>query len=178
MDDLTLLDQWRAGDNAAGQTLFARHFDAIYRFFMTKWPGEAEELTQATFLAAVRSRDQFKKASTFRTYLFAIARNELHHMLRTRARKYDKLDFALSSIQDVASSVGTKLARSEEHRAVVEAMRQLPIDQQILLELHYWEDQEIAALAEVFDAPAATIRTRLHRARAALKDVMGEEVTL
>jgi RNA polymerase sigma factor (sigma-70 family) len=173
-DDLALLDRWREGDNAAGQALFQRHFGSVIGFFETKCPNEAEELTQSTFLACVRAKDQFRKSSSFRTYLFAIARNELHHLLRTRARKLDRLDFELSSIADLTSSLGTKLVRGEEHRAVVEALQQLPVDQQTLLELHYWEDQDISSLAEVFDAPQATIRTRLHRARNALRARLAE----
>jgi RNA polymerase sigma-70 factor (ECF subfamily) len=39
-----------------------------------------------------------------------------------------------------------------------------------LLELHYWEGVEIAALAEIFESPAVTIRSRLHRARVALRE--------
>ena len=169
-DDLTLLDQWRAGDAEAGQALFQRHFDSVYGFFETKCQTEADELTQATFLACVRARDQFRAQSSFRTYLFTIARNELYRLLRTRQRRDDKLDFELSSIAELVSTPGTKLARNQEHRRLIEALQKLPVDQQTLLELHYWEDMDIAALAEVFDAPAATIRTRLHRARKALRE--------
>jgi RNA polymerase sigma-70 factor (ECF subfamily) len=172
VDDLTLLDQWRDGDTGAGQALFQRHFDSIYGFFETKCEAEADELTQATFLACVRARDQFRKDASFRTYLFTIARNELYRMLRTRQRRDDKLDFELSSIAELISTPGTKIARNQEHRRLIEALRSLPVEQQTLLELHYWEDQDIAALAEIFDAPAATIRTRLHRARKALRDRM------
>lgn len=173
-DDLTLLDRWRMGDSEAGQALFQRHFDSIYGFFETKCEAEADELTQATFLACVRAKDQFRKDSSFRTYLFTIARNELHRLLRTRMRKDDKLDFELSSIADLISTPGTKIARNQEHRHLVEALRKLPVDQQTLLELHYWEDMDIAGLAEVFAAPTATIRTRLHRARKALRDQIEE----
>lgn len=169
-DDLTLLDQWRAGDAEAGQALFQRHFDSVYGFFETKCQTEADELTQATFLACVRARDQFRAQSSFRTYLFTIARNELYRLLRTRQRRDDKLDFELSSIAELVSTPGTKIARNQEHRRLIEALQKLPVDQQTLLELHYWEDMDIAALAEVFDAPAATIRTRLHRARKALRE--------
>lgn len=174
IDDLTLLDRWRTGDTEAGEALFKRHFDSIYGFFETKCEAEADELTQSTFLACVRAKDQFRKDASFRTYLFTIARNELHRLLRTRQRKDDKLDFELSSIAQLVSTPRTKIARNQEHRQLVEALRRLPVDQQTLLELHYWEDMDIAALAEVFDAPAATIRTRLHRARKALRDQIEE----
>lgn len=52
------------------------------------------------------------------------------------------------------------------------ALRTLPLEQQTLLELHYWEDVEIAALAEIFETEPATMRMRLHRARAALREAM------
>jgi RNA polymerase sigma factor (sigma-70 family) len=169
-DDTALLAQWRAGDADAGQALFERHFDSIYGFFETKCASDADELTQATFLACLRARDQFRGDSSFRTYLFTIARNELFRVLRTRQRRDAKLDFELSSIADLVSTPGTRLARNQEHRALIDALQHLPVEQQTLLELHYWEDLEIAELAKIFDAPAATIRTRLHRARKALRE--------
>lgn len=169
-DDLTLLDQWRAGDSSAGQALFQRHFDDVYGFFETKCEAEADELTQATFLACVKSREQFRAQSSFRTYLFTIARHELHHLIRRRQRHDAKLDFELASIEDlITTPVTSQIARNQEHRKLVNALRLLPVDQQTLLELHYWQEMDIAALAEVFESPQATIRTRLHRARLALR---------
>lgn len=169
-DDKTLLERWRAGDSDAGQTLFERHFDSVFGFFETKCPPDADELTQSTFLAILRAKDQFRGDSTFRTYLFAVARNELYRVLRSRQRHDAKLDFALSSIAEIVSTAGTRLARNQEHRRLVESLQHLPVEQQTLLELHYWEDMDIAELAKIFDAPPATIRTRLHRARKALRD--------
>lgn len=170
--DYELLDKWRAGEDGAGQELFARHFDSIYGFFETKCEADADELVQATFLACLRAKEQFRKESSFRTYLFTIARNELYRVLRARQRDGQRLNFELSSIAELVSTPGTRLGRNQEHQRLVQAMRSLPVDQQTLLELHYWEELEIGDLAEVFDAPAVTIRTRLHRARKALRDVM------
>ena len=170
--DLALLDQWRSGDAGAGQALFQRHFDSIYGFFETKCEADADELVQATFLACLRARDQFRKESSFRTYLFTIARHELYRVLRGRQRDGARLDFQLSSIADLVSTPGTRIGRNQEHRHLLEVLRQLPVEQQTLLELHYWEEMDIADLAKVFDAPAPTIRTRLHRARKALREKM------
>jgi RNA polymerase sigma factor (sigma-70 family) len=170
--DYELLDRWRTGDAAAGQALFARHFDGIYGFFETKCESDADELVQATFLACLRAKAQFRKESSFRTYLFTIARHELYRVLRERQRDGKRLDFELSSIAELASSPITRLGRNQEHQRLVNALRQLPVDQQTLLELHYWEEMGIADLAAVFEAPEVTIRTRLHRARNALRDQM------
>jgi RNA polymerase sigma factor (sigma-70 family) len=169
-DDLVLLARWRSGETAAGQALFKRYFPMIHRFFTTKCTAEAEELTQATFLACVRAKDQFRADSSFKTYLFTIARNELHHHLRTKARKLDKLDFELSSILDIATSMGTQLVRSREHQQLLEALQHLPVEQQTLLELHYWEDVDIAGLSEIFGISAESMRARLYRARNALRE--------
>jgi RNA polymerase sigma factor (sigma-70 family) len=168
--DIALLEQWRNGDAQAGEVLFQRHFDSIYGFFETKCEADADELVQATFLACLRAREQFRAESSFRTYLFTIARHELFRVLRSRQRDGARLDFELSSIAELVTTPGARIARNEEHRNLVEALRQLPVEQQTLLELHYWEEMDIADLAAVFDAPQATIRTRLHRARKALRD--------
>lgn len=170
--DGDLLDRWRAGDHAAGQLLFQRHFDSIYGFFETKCEQEADELVQATFLACLRAREQFRKESSFRTYLFTIARHELYRVLRTRQRDGQRLDFEVSSIAALVSTPGTRIGRNQEHQRLVSALRQLPVEQQTLLELHYWEEMSIGDLAEVFESPAVTIRTRLHRARRALQEIM------
>ena len=171
--DIALLEQWRAGDAEAGQLLFERHFDSIYGFFETKCPAEADELVQATFLAVLRAKTQFRGDSSFRTYLFTIARNELYRVLRTRQRKGGvEVDLAMSSIAELVSTPGTRMARNQEHRQLIEALQRLPVEQQTLLELHYWEEMDIADLAKIFDAPAATIRTRLHRARKALRELV------
>lgn len=167
--DTALLERWRAGDAAAGEQLFHRHFASVYKFFDTKCSGEADELTQATFLSCLGSRDQFRGASSFRTFLFAIARNELYRFFHAKDRD-KRLDFTMSSIAELVSTPGTKLARSQEHRRMLQVLQQLPVEQQTLLELHYWEDMGISELAVVFDSPEPTIRTRLHRARKALRE--------
>jgi RNA polymerase sigma factor (sigma-70 family) len=171
-DDFTLLDRWRAGDNTAGQSLFQRYFESISRFFETKCEADADELVQSTFFACLRSKDQFRKESSFRTYLFTIARHELYRTLRERQRRGEHVDFEQSSIAQLVTTPGTLLDRGKEKARLLEALRDLPVAQQTLLELHYWEDMGIAELAEIFEAEAATIRQRLHRARTALREQM------
>lgn len=168
--DRAVLDQWRSGDPDAGRELFARYFDPLYRFFANKCD-EPDELIQATFFAIVKSVDRFEGRSSFRTYLFAIARNELYRHLRERKRAA-AFDPALSSIAELATSVGSRLARNEEQRCLFAALRTLPVEQQSLVELHYWEDLDALALAEIFELTATAVRMRLSRARAALRDAM------
>ena len=172
LDDYTLLDQWRAGDKAAGQALFQRYFDSIVRFFETKCDAETDELVQATFFACLRAKAQFRKESSFRTYLFTIARHELYRVLRERQRVAEKIDFELSSIAELITTPGSRIDSNRAKAQLIEALRQLPVAQQTLLELHYWENMGIAELAEVFEAEQPAIRQRLHRARTNLRDLI------
>jgi RNA polymerase sigma factor (sigma-70 family) len=166
--DLGLLEQWRGGDRKAGEDLFSRHFRPVYRFFEHKVGGEADELVQRTFLHCVRARDQFLGQSSFRTYLFAIARRELYTYLREKARA-PQLDFDTTSIGQILTSPSGRLDRARQIDRLREALRTLPAEQQLLLELHYWQELDAAALGEIFGAEPGTIRVRLLRARKALR---------
>jgi RNA polymerase sigma factor (sigma-70 family) len=168
-DDLALLERWCAGDTHAGEALFARHFADIYRFFEHKVGGEADDLAQRTFMACVKGRDRFRGQSSFRTYLFAIARNELYTFFR-RLPKREHVDFEVTSIADLVTSIPGKLERAREVVQLRAALSMLPAEQQLLLELHYWHDLDAAGLAEIFAIPPGTIRVRLLRARRALRE--------
>jgi len=171
--DEALLERWRAGDQPSGEALFARYFDPLYRFFSNKC-AEPDEMVQTTFLALVAARDQFAGRSSFRTYMFAIARNELYRWLRSR-QQAKAFDPEVSSIADTGTTPRSRLARNEDHARLSAALRSLPVEQQTLLELHYWEQLDATALGEIFDLPAAAVRTRLYRARHALRDAMALE---
>lgn len=173
--DFALLDRWREGEKNAGQQLFTRYFDSLCGFFATKVHGEADELVQRTLLACVKAKDQFRKQASFRTYLFAVARNELYQHLRQKQKDGVRLDFGTTSIAELVTTPGTRLARDAERRMLIEALQQLPVEQQTLLEMHYWQELDAAALAEIFEASPNAIRIKLHRARLALRDKLAAQ---
>ena len=86
-DDVDLLIAWRGGDEDAGNRLARRHFQDIYTFFRTKAPDMAEDLTQQTFLHAVRARERVDERGGFRAYLFGIARHRLLHHWEAHAQR-------------------------------------------------------------------------------------------
>lgn len=164
--DFDLLDAWRDGDRQAGGELFDRHLPSVSRFFRNKVDGTIDDLVQDTFLACVEARDRFSGRSTFRTYLFSIARNVLFGHYRKRAKAFDPLE---STVTGLGTTVGTMLARSEEQALVLEALRALPVDLQVALELYYWEQLTSPELAEILEISPNTARSRLSRGRAALR---------
>lgn len=173
-DDLALLDRWCAGDAAAGNTLFRRNFEVVYRFFDNKLDRDADDLVQETFLACLRGRERFRRQSTFKTYLLAIARNTLYRYWRDRGARPGTVDFEQTSIAALSTSIGTQLIRNQDRARLLDALVGLPLEQQLLIELHYWEELDAEQLAEVFETAPATSRSRLFRAREALRDRLAE----
>ena len=161
LDDTTLLDAWRAGDSKAGGVLFERHFESIRRYFRNKCPAQMEDLIQETFLACVEGQHRFRGEGTFRSYLFGIATYVLYRHLRQKARA--SLDFGVTSIQAIGPSPSRIAADREEHRLLAEALRQIPIDQQVTLELYYFEGLRGPEIARALDVAEGTVRSRLRR---------------
>jgi RNA polymerase sigma factor (sigma-70 family) len=172
--DLELLDAWRNGDGRSGELLFRRYFGQLNRFFHNKTDIGVEDLIQNTFLALVEGRDRFREASSFRTYLFAIAHNVLCAHYRRIART---VDFQQTSIVDLGASPSGPMTRRDEHAVLLRALRSLPLDYQVMLELAYWEDMKGPEIAEVLGIPSNTVRGRLSRARAALREAL-EQATI
>ena len=90
--DEELLGAWRQGDSGAGEELFSRYSDAVYRFFRTKITGGIEDLMQRTFLATIEGRNRIREDGGFRGYLFGSARNLLFKEFRSRYREDKALD--------------------------------------------------------------------------------------
>ena len=170
--DGELLERWRAGDTATGEALFERYYDMVERFFLNKVSSGVPDLVQETFIRCVESRDRIRDNDRFRVYMFGIAYNVLSAHLRERYRGDRAIDFNEDSVHDLSPSPGSVVAQRREHRLLIEALRNIPVDDQVLLELHYWEQLTTHQMAEVLGIPVGTARGRLQRARDKLEEVM------
>lgn len=172
--DFELLDRWRGGDEDAGDELLGRHFDSLCRFFRNKVQSGVDDLVQSTLLRCVEKRDQFRQASSFRTYLFAIARNLLYDELRKARRSPEALDFSQVSLRDLGTSPSLAAARNERKGALLDALAELPLEFQLVVELTYWEGLNATEVGEVLGVPSNTVRSRLSRARRSLDAHLAE----
>lgn len=168
--DFELLTAWQAGDDAAGDALVRRHFWGVYRFFRNKVDDAAEDLAQRTFLACVEARDRVRAELSFRAYLFGIARNQLSLHFRGHQRSARLFRPAETSVADLRGQPDRPLADRQEQQALLLALRRIPIDFQIALELYYWEELSVAEVAAVLDIPEGTVKSRLGRARRQLRE--------
>ena len=172
--DGELLESWRNGDRKAGEELFERHFDAVARFFRNKVDHGIDDLIQRTFLACVESKDKFRGDSSFRTYLFGVAHNVLGKHFRSKKRHGDKIDFGVTSVFDLSPSPSVIVAKHREQQVLLQALRKIPLDHQIVLELYYWEKLSAREVAEVVQVPEGTARTRIRRAKQLLEEEMAK----
>jgi len=166
--DEELLLAWRAGDSQAAGALFERHFEGLYRFFRNKAPAACDDLVQATFLGCFESKVRFRAECSFRTFLFAIARNQLLTWL-SKCKTGPGVAFPEDSPAEDCPSPSSALQQRREQRLILAALRRLPLDAQILLELFYWENLTGPELAEIIEVPEGTVRTRLRKARQLLE---------
>lgn len=164
--DAELLAAWRAGDKRAGHALCERHLDSLIGFFSHRIEGDSMDLIQQTFLGLVDGGiERFRGQASFRTLLFAIARNQLYTHLRNvnRARAHFEPDSP--SLMALDTSPTNRLAATERRHHLIRALVELPLDDQIMFELHYWQNLQLREIAAIFDIPPGTLRQRLRRAR-------------
>lgn len=170
-EDFELLDRWKAGDRNAGNLLFERHFESVCRFFANKVSDGVDDLIQKTFLGCIEGRDRFRKQASFRTYLFAVA----HNILRVHFRELKRgspVDFNVATTDELTPSPSTVFASHEEQKLLLQSLRHIPFEHQLVLELYYWEDMSASELAEVLQMAEGTVRSRIRRAKELLRTRM------
>ena len=170
--DAELLEAWQAGDSAAGNELLTRHFPALLRFFHNKVGDASSDLIQRTLTACAANVGNLREASGFRAYLFSAARNQLVDYFRRKSRDRVDFDAGVTSAWQVVPSPSERMAAHEEQKLLLNALRRIPLELQIALELHYWEELSSPELAEVLGIPQGTVKSRIRRAKEALRKQM------
>jgi RNA polymerase sigma-70 factor, ECF subfamily len=161
-DEQLMLDVQAGKDGAAGR-LFAAWRGPVWRFFCRRVRPvqRAEELAQDVFTALLEAAPRYQPRGAFRSYLFGIAYNVLMADRRKRAV--------------VAEPLGDYAAPGTDPDAVLwvrEALQQLdPVDREIVL-LREYEQLSYQEIADVQSLPLNTVRSRLFRARLALREAL------
>ncbi len=172
-DDTALLEAWRAGDATAASVLLQRHFIAVYRFFAANLTysgrgADPDDLTQRTFEACIQRRDAVQ--SDFRNYLFGVARYQLYDEWRRRQAAGPVQSPSEAAILDVRTSPSAAVARLDEQKLLMTIMEHLPVEYRSVVELYFWEDRPVAEIAKHLNVPVGTVKSRLFRGRAMLRD--------
>lgn len=169
-----LWNRYVSGDPGAWALLCTRLWKPVRRFFANKSYDEADELTQRTFRRLQEVRDRYAGRASIRSFVFGIARLIYLEFIRERRKgaQIQPESVSVAALQPGASSL---LCHRAEARLVLEALRRLPLDDQIVIELVYWEELSAAEVADVIDVDNVhTARGRLHRARERLRKLIVE----
>lgn len=175
--ELELLSAWCEGSDQAGDRLLRRCFPLLYRFFINKVGDATDDLVQQTLIACTKHRDKILDSGAFRMYLFKIARSRLFDHLRAARRRAGHVDddFEQVSIAQTGISFASRLGRAQAATAVRTALQTLPVELQLVVEMHYWEDASTGEIAEATATPQGTVKSRLRRARALLTAHLGRD---
>ena len=185
MREQELVSQARAGDTAAFEQLMLDNQDRVYTLClrMTGDREDALDLAQETFLNAWRGLSSFQGNSSFSTWVYRLASNACIDFLRKRKRRQQgeaplSLDDDEAPLPQPADPRGTpedELERRELRRAVERGLQALPEHHRqvlIMRELSGLSYQEIGA---VLNLDLGTVKSRIARARMALKNILVQE---
>lgn len=170
--DEQLMLAFSKGSSEAFAELFSRYKQKLYGFFRRRIveAAHAEELTQETFVALLRAASRYEPRALFRTYLYAIG----FKILRAHRRKAAFRATFLGHQKSAPDS--SKKDATESALWVRRAVEKLePMDREVLL-LREFEELSYAEIADLLQLPLNTVRSRLFRARTALRNLLDPPV--
>jgi len=177
LPDEELWARARSHDGDAFGELFERHADAVYNhcFRRTGSWSVAEDLTSVVFLETWRQRQQVAfHGESFLPWLLAVANNAIRNTNRS-IRRYGRLLAKLPNPVAIPDQSEEAIGRIDDERAmrgVLDAFNQLSVLDQEVLSLCDWAGLSYEEAAAALDVPPGTVRSRLFRARAHLREVL------
>ena len=187
MDDLELVRRAREGDRYAFNLLVWRWERPIYNLALRYLGSEedATEVCQEVFVRAYTHLKEFRGDAQFSTWLYRIAVNCCHNIVRRRKRSREvSLDTVRALRTTKIYPPETGQAEEEYQRAqlltrVAEALQMLPEEQRIVVELRILHDRPVEEVSEILGIPPGTVKSRLFYAlrklRGYLKDILPSE---
>jgi RNA polymerase sigma-70 factor (ECF subfamily) len=167
------LDRLRAGDAPALEELVMtyqhRVFGVALRMLGNR--AEAEDVAQEAFVRAHRALGDFRGDAKLSTWLYAItSRLCLNRLASGERRMAQQGEDALLRLSDAGPRPDAALERRELETALGRAIAELPEDRRIVVVLRDLEGLSYEEIAQVLELELGTVRSRLHRARADLKE--------
>lgn len=176
-----VIQQVRNGDQEAYAELVGTYQKPVYHLCLRMLgdPGDAEDAAQETFLRAYLQLATYDATRSFKTWLMAIAS---HYCIDRLRRKHITLlsldDEPLVQVLGLrcSSALPEEVAmHGEQARRMQRALTQLPAETRNAVTLRYWGDYSCEEIAEATGSTVNAVKSRLHRARAALANLLSDE---
>ncbi|MBK9926953.1 MAG: RNA polymerase sigma factor [Anaerolineales bacterium] len=172
-----LITECLAQNDAAIETLIHQYEAGVFRFALSIVGNQADahEVTQETFIAALRSLHTYQEKKSFNAWLYTIALNHSRSLLRKR-KVLEKLQATTTLLfrneLQRQSSPEETVIQTEKEAVVWNELNKMDEMHRIVVILRYFQELSIAEIAEVLNINEGTIHSRLHTARERLRKVL------
>jgi RNA polymerase sigma-70 factor (ECF subfamily) len=181
----SILERARAGDELAVRAIVeqlqAPVFQTVHRLIGGRLANDVEDVTQEIFLKVFRTLDRYDphRGVKFTTWVYAYVKNHCFDLLKKRRLNAVSIDTEAVAgsehessprpIESPAAEPSELLSAAEIDRIVRSAVDELPEDQRIAFILREYQDLDYREIAHVMECSEGTVKSRLHRAREALR---------
>lgn len=182
LSDAALLTAMRRGDEAAAGTLYDRHSSTVMAltFRMVRERADAESIVLETFMQAWRDAGQFNAArGSALSWLITIACSRALDFLRTSGRQARLMPVRVEDMpaesfasEGQSDSPSDAVERREQQQAVSSALRKLPDNQRVAIELAFYEGLSHSEIAERLGEALGTVKTRIRLGMTKLRDAL------
>jgi len=172
-DEVSLLRASLEGETEAWGEMISRYKDAVFGLCLgfLRNRADAEDITHDAFIRAYVNLRRYNLEKRFSTWMFTIAANLCRNRLRYRRNHpVAELPAQIRGGEDPAHVA----AADDRHAAVRGALNRLPYGYRAPLVLRYYNDLPYRDIAEILAIPEGTVKTRIHRGKAMLKQQMEE----
>lgn len=167
-----LVERARTGDRAAMETLLSQLAPVVHRFSVTlcRSPGETDDVEQDTLLSIASNLGGYEGRASLTNWVFALTRSACNRRRRGKKNQPKLGDEVLGDLHDDAPSPEQVTEREQMTRALSTALAVLPEDYREVLHLRDIEGLSAQEAAEALGISVDALKSRLHRARAALRE--------
>ena len=175
------------GDRFCFDGLVGRYASRVYNiaYRITGNPEDAEDAAQETFVRAFRSMKKFRFQCEFATWLYRIAVNASLDELKRRKRRPAAFSSLKQDDEDLdpqhaaqEPEVQETLQERERQAVILRALNALPSHYRVVLTLYDIQGHSYQEIAEITNTPVGTIKSRLNRARLALRALLEPQLEL
>ena len=181
-DDQQLVERVQRGDKRAFDLLVLKYQHKLVKLVSryVRDPSEVMDVVQEAFIKAYRALPIFRGESAFYTWIYRIAINTAKNYLVAQGRRPPDGDIDSSDVDQIEGETELKdnatperlLLRDEIEETVMDAIAQLPEDLRVAITLRELEGLSYEEIAAVLDVKLGTVRSRIARGRAALREAL------
>lgn len=176
-DPSGLVSQCIAGNEFAIELLVRRYEEGVFKLVLSivNDTAEAAEITQETFIAALRSLRTYREQQSFKAWLYTIAVNHSRSHLRKR-KAFERLQTTLGSLFRLElqkQKSPEEVALQNEKEAILwQELNRLDEKQRVVVVLRYFHELSVPEISEILATSEGTIHSRLHYAREKLRNAL------